>query len=99
MWIHFEPKNLVPDWMHPRGLIYAEELYDHGGEELGGLTQYETVNVANITHYSNALAEQRQQLIDYLLHRAVFRKGHSEEYLAAKDAYLHLQSIIEMKEV
>ena len=89
MWIHFNRVHLVPDWLHAGGPIYAEELYDHRGEALGSLTQYELVNVAGNTLFAPSLLEQRTMLLDYLQHKAVFEQGHVEEYLEAKDTFFN----------
>jgi iduronate 2-sulfatase len=88
MWLHFDRKHIVPNWLHPSGSpIYAEELYDHRGEELGDLTQYENMNIAKLPEYSMILQEQREQLLNWIQNKAVYKNGHNEEYLEAKDIF------------
>ena len=74
--------------MHPSGSpIYAEELYDHHGEELGGLTLYENENVASKVEYASVLMEQREMLLDWIANKAVFKNGHHEDYMEAKEIF------------
>jgi len=70
---------------HPIHITHhTPHRYDHRTEELGGLTHFETENVAKIPEFERTLVEQRQTLINFIQNKIVFKMGNDPEYLAAK---------------
>lgn len=70
-WVPFDRTWLYPQWDQS---IYAEELYDHRGEQLGDDYSYELENQVSKASYSQVLSKFRRKLVDHLHQNVVFRE-------------------------
>ena len=79
LWLHWDRVKRVPSWERRSDIIFAEELYDHRTEELGGFTHFEQVNLADDPLFKTILEEQREQLLEWV-RATVFKHGDDVNY-------------------
>jgi len=86
IWLHWDRVKRVPVWNRRSEIIFAEELYDHRTEELGGFTNFEHVNLVGDPQFQTTLEEQREELLEWI-RVSVFKHGDEMAYKKSLDSY------------